>query len=798
MTLPIIAALLMSQQEQITHTSGTRNISGVYPHLTTYAASRVDGVFNLSGHNECGIGAIVPWADKLWMITYAPHKPLGSEHKLYSIDKQMNMTIHPESVGGTPAGRMIHVESEQLIIGHYFIGKSGEVRVIQPKEMPGRITAVARHLDDPANKVYMVDMENMIYEVNVHTLEFKKLFHDPIPGYHAKGAFTAQGRLVVSNNGETSAKSLDNWDEWQVSQEFRNKGPADKGALTTWDGKEWTVIERRQYTEVTGPGGVLGIQPDSAPLWTVGWDKRSLRLQVLHDGDFHLYLLPKASLNNDASHGWFTEWPRIREIGEGRALMDMHGMFFDFPLTFTPETSAGIRPIGRHLRYVPDFTYWNGQLVIATDEASIQGNPLVGQPQSNLWFGQYEDLKTWGERSAAGSIWMEDSVTADQWSPPFLVAGFEKRVGHFVSDKGVVFTLEIDREGDGSWEPYASHSVLAGKYRPFRFEDDFEAEWLRVKASEDCTASVSFHFSDTRSHDPKGPGKTLFDALADAGAEEQGLNHLLFPTNESRDLEVVTTGEKPSYQEFDHLSFEFKQGSSDPDLLEKLTPEPSYSVDEASVIIESEGRRLRLPKSPHGLFDAGTREHREVESERLLANIQGTFYEVPFWIVGEPPLYTKMKPVASHNKQIMDFTTWRGLLVISGVKADAAVSEHVYRSKDGEQALWFGGIDDLWQLGKPVGVGGPWKDTDVKAKEPSDAYLMNGFDRKVLTLKADRKCTITLQVDFDLTSGFHDYRKFTLEPGEEQTFTFPDGFNAHWLRVIADSDCTATAQLTYS
>ena len=33
-------------------------ISGVYPHLA---------VFNAYG--ECGIGAVVPWADKLWFIT---------------------------------------------------------------------------------------------------------------------------------------------------------------------------------------------------------------------------------------------------------------------------------------------------------------------------------------------------------------------------------------------------------------------------------------------------------------------------------------------------------------------------------------------------------------------------------------------------------------------------------------------------------------------------------------------------------------------------------------------------------
>src|SRR4051812_43461665 len=77
-------------------------ISGIYPHLAA---------FNTSG--ECGIGAVVPWAGKLWYITYPPHFRTGSSDKLYELDEQMRLTIRPESVGGTHANRMIHKESDQ-------------------------------------------------------------------------------------------------------------------------------------------------------------------------------------------------------------------------------------------------------------------------------------------------------------------------------------------------------------------------------------------------------------------------------------------------------------------------------------------------------------------------------------------------------------------------------------------------------------------------------------------------------------------------------------------------------------
>src|SRR5437899_11433964 len=140
-------------------------ISGRYPHLAMY------------NHNgECGTGAVVPWADRLWVITYAPHLPKGSDDKLYEIDASLNRTTRPESVGGTPADRMIHRETNQLVIGPYFIDKDRTVRVIPPTKMPGRLTAAARHLTDPANRLYLLDMEGMLYDVDAHTLDVKKLF----------------------------------------------------------------------------------------------------------------------------------------------------------------------------------------------------------------------------------------------------------------------------------------------------------------------------------------------------------------------------------------------------------------------------------------------------------------------------------------------------------------------------------------------------------------------------------------------------------------------------------------------
>lgn len=111
---------------------------------------------------ECGTGAVVPWADKLWVVTYAPHAPKGSSDKLYEISKDLQQTVRPESIGGTPANRMIHRESNQLFIGPYAIDASGQVRTIPYAQMFSRPTANARHLFDPKNKIYYSTMEEGI------------------------------------------------------------------------------------------------------------------------------------------------------------------------------------------------------------------------------------------------------------------------------------------------------------------------------------------------------------------------------------------------------------------------------------------------------------------------------------------------------------------------------------------------------------------------------------------------------------------------------------------------------------
>jgi hypothetical protein len=793
-------------------------ISGIYPSLA---------MFNNEG--ECGTGAVVPWADRLWVITYGPHLPWGSSDKLYEITPDLQQIVRPESVGGTSANRMIHRESQQLAIGPYLIDARGTVRVIQPRVMPGRLTGNARHLTDPANKIYYATMEEGLYEVDVRTLEVTGLIKDgndskpgqteearpatvqsKLPGYHGKGLYSGQGRVVYANNGEQTKAALTD--------------PATpSGALGEWKGSgDWQLVRRNQFTEVTGPGGIFGSEkPESDPVWSIGWDHRSLILMLLDGGTWRSFRLPKASHSYDGAHGWNTEWPRIRDIGEKDLLMTMHGMFWRFPKSFSAANTAGIAPRSRYLKVIGDFCRWNDRIVLGCDDTAkseflnkraVKG-PLTapGQSQSNLWFLGPEQLDQFGPAAATGAVWIRDAVKANEPSDPFLFSGFARRGLHLAHTHGepVTFTLETDA-GDGAWKKLRDITVPAHGYEWVDLSTPDNAAWIRIRADRDVEgATAAFHYAARDSHTREA--SPMFAGLAAAAADNYtgGVIHsrgadkrtLHFAAAVVHDGKIADEG----YYEL-NAALELSR-VNDPTAHEWLkknaaVPRGVISADAASVlVVDDGGRRWRLPKGDSAFEEERVlplRVDREVCTERDLFQAHGSFYELPAENAGG---FSKIRPITTHNRRITDYCSYRGLLILTGIAAGAPTNNrHIIRSDDGKCALWIGAFDDLWQLGKPVGHGGPWHDTAITADGTSDPYLIRGYDNKVLHLSHTSAQPVNMRVEIDVTGDgdWQPYRAFEVKPGVKTSHEFPAAFSAYWLRVKSDAACKATAELSYN
>ena len=799
--LSIITLLALANREAFS--AETLQVSGIYPHLA---------MFNEEG--ECGTGAVVPWADRLWVITYAPHKPQGSSDKLYEITPALERVTRPESIGGTPANRMIHRESQQLFIGPYIIGADRSVRVISYTNMFGRHTGLARHLTNPADKIVYATMEEGIYEVDVKTLAVTELWADEqrksgrkadLPGYHGKGFYSAQGRYVYANNGEHGQEALVN-------------PSIPSGCLAEWDGKaaKWTIVRRSQFTDVTGPGGLEGNPPGDDRLWSIGWDNRSLILMLLDGGKWQAFRLPKTSHCYDGAHGWNTEWPRIRDIGEDSLLMTMHGSFWKFPKTFSAANSVGIAPRSTYMKVIGDFSRWQGRVVCGCDDTAqseflnkdrLKGNLVgPGKSQSNLWFVEPPRLDGFGPALGRGAVWLNDDVKAGAPSESFLFSGFAQRSLFLAQDgtEPVAFTLEVDARGNGRWAKLREIVVPAHSSVWTEFPPSETGVWIRVTPNRDTTkATAFFHYrgADQRS-DKAAP---IFAGIAQPGETKLSGGLLHTRGGDYKTLRFLARnagGQLGCYDLDGTLNLRQVQDAEGAAWVAKnaAIPKPIITADAASVLfVDAKGNRWRLPKGDAAFDQLGAldaeRACREVCTERNLLNVHGSFYELPAENAGG---FIKLRPIATHNRRIADYASYRGMLVMSGV-SDGAKGEHIVRSDDGKCALWVGAVDDLWQFGKARGVGGPWKETAVKANNPSDAYLATGYDQKRLTLSHSSSEAVTFRVeaDFTGTGTFAEAAKLTVHPGQLLQHRFPDAFGAYWLRLVADRDTTATATFTY-
>lgn len=816
--LLFIVYLLTGCQSGKQHEPMFPSYSGIYPHLAYY-----------NSEGECGTGAVVNWADRLWVITYGPHLPYGSSDKLYEITSDLQQITRKESIGGTPANRFIHKESNQLFIGPYVIDKERNVKVIPLTEYPGRYTGVARHLSDPANKLYIATMEEGFYEVDVNSLAVKTLYVDGnvmnaheddtkankpnplLPGAHGKGFYSGQGVVVYSNNGEADERALSDFN-------------LTSGALSEWDGENWKLVRRNQFTEVSGPGGIWGnTNPETDPIWVTGWDARSVLVGVRDKGTWSFYRLPKASNSYDGAHGWNTEWPRIRNVGTDDNpdyLMTMHGMFWRFPKTFSADQTAGIRPRSAYLKVIGDFTRWNGRLVFGCDDSAhkeflnkrkVKGDiEGPGQSNSNLWFTDVDKPDNLGSTTAIGAVWIDDFVESGEVSEPFLFAGWEKRCA-WLRNSGkasVNILLEVDENGNNQWQTLKTVNVPAGQSVFIEFADSEKGEWIRATPDKSVTLSLEFAYTD---NERNIENVEIFKGISKIN-DKTSAGALLYGLGDERRALGVLTGtfhgdefvESGYYELNGKMSLEKKKDMKTEELIRTrfAIPQNVISIEESSVlIVDDNNRRWRLPlgnETYKSLIDAGTlRICREVATERDLFNCMGTFFELP---AENADGFAKIRPVSSHNFRIHDYASYRGLLVMSGLNPDEVQhNSHIIRSSDGKAMLWVGTIDDLWALGKPVGHGGPWKNTQVSTGEFSDPYLIGFYDKKELILSHDQSSdvTFTLEVNPIGHGEWITYKKINVKAGESLNFNFPDSFQARWIRFSVNKSCKATTFLTY-
>lgn len=453
--------------------------SGVMPHLAQVADLGPP-------RSEIGVGCLMPWSGKLYVLNYNSHrKQTGTGTGLRVIEADLSMRKHEAAVDGTYANRMVHWQTNQLIIGPHIIDPQHKVRTV-PELTEIRLCGTSPHLTDPENLVYMLGMEGELFELNVRTLAVRQIAdlqkHLGTEGeglVHFKDCFTNSGRLIVCSNEYMDA-------------DFR--GERAQGRLAEWTGSgDWKVLERKPFV---GLGGLLTFGKTT---FAIGWDQASAILSV-HTGEndrWTRYRLPKASHCFD--HKWQTEWPRVCSVEHERLLLDCHGTFYELSPHAYGDRIWGVRPISSHLTVIPDFCSWRGLLVLGSDNASADfgGNLTTAEPQSGIWMGKFDDLWTFGKPKGWGGPWWDDAVKAGEPSDPYLMTGFEHKCLHVSHDakSNVSFDIELDARGDGRFFRYASLEVPEDGGATHVFPDGLSAHWVRLVPRAGCRATAQFHYT---------------------------------------------------------------------------------------------------------------------------------------------------------------------------------------------------------------------------------------------------------------------------------------------------------------
>ena len=795
--------------------------SGIYPHT---AASNT--------HNESAVGTLLKRDGKVWFVTYGPHVTAGGSDELYSVDLQtLQQVTYRDYPGNTNANRYSDTRLGIDIVGSAFFDPQGELRYLPATnpgagDLVGRITGTAAHLTDP-NKIYFATMEEGLYEVDfsdaarpvISTLRADGN-HDNqggiqknLPGVHGKGLYTGQGRLFFTNNGQ---------------------GSGALGGLVEWDGvgdpeqlSSWTIADdRAQYTEVTSRRGPVDMEPTSHDaIWATGWDDESMFINTRDaaSGEWTKFRLPRGSYTHGHPNGWYTEWPRIRDIGlEGGYLMSHHGMMFLVPETFSADNPGGVAPVATHHKMIVDYVEDGDRIVFAGNDSSRQlGNTLLPRANSNIFFLDKVDLPAYGGTPRGyGGVWVEDDVAAGEASDAFLIDGFRDRVLHLAHEGAspVDFRIEVNEDGVGQWRVLEVVSVPAASggnaYAYAGVPIGVSEQWLRVTPIQNATSATAYlHLgnrhrarNDAMAASVARPGDEAPRSVGLLRSRGEADYKLEFAANrlDARG-DVIDSGFyraqlNPQTQALEIVAV--TDAAAEASVRSGAATTQDYGVDAASAFIDYNGLRYRLPKGD-AAFDGPTavgwrRGEREVVTERDLLNVHGTFYEVPHEF-GEGG-FRRLLPITTHNRDIHDFMSWRGMLVLSGVTEGGAADGHYVESDDGRVGLWFGNVDDLYRFGTPVGEGGPWKESAVEAGVASDAYLMAGYDHKTLDLSHDSGAAVefTIEVDFLGADRWSEYATIVVPAGEEVRHVFPSGYSAHWVRVTPSASTVATAWFEYT
>lgn len=449
-----------------------------------------------SNHSECGVGALIPWADRLYYSTYLAMPNDGSGTKIGYIDA--NFADHTVlTTNGIHTARYIHADTNQLCIGCCVIEADGTSHTINDFVLR-RISGFAAHIVSPATKVYAITMEGVIYEVDLTTYSATLLLDVTtalgLTKKHFKACWTyaapfaVTDRLLMASNVQTDPVTA-----------------ANSGALVAVDMVALTASVKLQSSCIevagnyyTGNGGFVFI---------IGKDHKSPFLGVMRNNNAEVYKYRFPSPNK--SQDWYIsqEWMRIRPVTTERMMMNAFGMWFHLSTWLANASAAGIEntgsvgtsypilePIARYIDTITDFCVFNGKFAIGTNNMSLHNGafPNSGQPNSAIKFGDIEDIWKGGKPTGKGYIWYKEATTTGTNSTAMLIRGYDKKTLHFYNQGAAAVNVAVKIVSYSDVYTLATVAVAQNTLVTYSIPDGVGADWMHLATDADNTTMTAW------------------------------------------------------------------------------------------------------------------------------------------------------------------------------------------------------------------------------------------------------------------------------------------------------------------
>lgn len=420
--------------------------------------------------SEAGIGAVIPWAGKLWFNTYPAENGQGARVGLWSMDSTLTPTLERSS-SVTSAARV--VANNLLFISRFVIDTNGAISDITGFSANMRPAGYCVTGTGAQTYVWALSMMGEVWRITTTAPYTATLVADNTAlnlgaaQPHGKAIWGKGSELFFALNGDGGGRLA--------------KYDTGTGATTVLSSGDWPWIEVAGSFDGNGPASTF---------YAVGHDRKSVRLWMFPGGStpvkFRLPLPSRQQLD-----GWQHEWMRIRQVETERFLMHAYGGFYQLSISTSDKTGTGfplVEPVCNTARTVTDFASWGGYLVLGSNQNTPQaGNkyPTAGQSDSGLLLTTTDELWSYGKPHGEGLWYDNEAVSASAKSEPMLIRGYGQR-SLFISTSAAtdvdVFAYHQHRE-------YLAETLTltAGEYRRL---DLPSADWVSIRPAQATTLTA--------------------------------------------------------------------------------------------------------------------------------------------------------------------------------------------------------------------------------------------------------------------------------------------------------------------